>query len=322
MYSSAEKIQFIVKAFGTAIIGSDRQNVAVSCPACSGKSNNKKKLAIRVDNDHYQCWVCGIKGRNLLRLLKKYSPSHLQEYTEKYLDKKYRKVKTEIVEEQKLVLPKGFVLLADADNIIDPDIKDVKKYAKHRGISKADLWKFGIGTCKTGRFRRRMIIPSFDADGELNYYVARKIDDETSSMKYLNAKVPKKNVIFNELRINWKETLTIVEGPLDLIKCDDNATCLLGSEIREGYEIFNLIVKNQTPIILALDPDAIEKTHKFARSLASYGIDVKILDVGNFEDVGAMKKTEFLEAKKRAKRWTQESQLFHMISKIKSGSIV
>lgn len=323
MYSSAEKIQFIVKAFGTSIMGGDRKNIAVSCPACSGNDKNKKKLAIRIDNDHYQCWVCGIKGRNLVRLLKKYSPKHLAEYQEKYLDKKYKKRNEATVEEEKILeVPKGFVLLADSANAVDPDIKNVVRYAASRGITVPDMWKFGMGTCTTGRFRRRLIIPSFDSEGELNYYVGRKIDEGNNSIKYINAKVPKKDIIFNEMRITWDKALTIVEGPLDLVKCDDNATCLLGSEIREGHALFNMIIKNQTPVILALDPDAIEKTHKFARNLTSYGIDVKILDVGGFEDVGAMTKDDFIKAKELSAPWTQESRLFHMISKIKSGSII
>ena len=165
-------------------------------------------------------------------------------------------------------------------------------------------------------------MPSFDIAGDLNYYVARKIDNDTSSMKYINAKIPKRDVIFNEMRISWKEELTIVEGPLDLVKCDDNATCLLGSEIREGYALFNQIVKNQTPVILALDSDAIEKTHKFAKLLTSYGVSVRIFDTGDFDDVGDMSKDDFLSAKLEATPWTEESRLFYMIDKIKSGSII
>jgi DNA primase len=323
MYSSAEKIQFLVKAFGTSIMGGDRKNIAVSCPACSGNNKNKKKLAIRVDNDHYQCWVCGIKGRNLLGLLKKYAPKHLNEYQEKFLDKKYKaKQHADQHVETKLEMPKGYTLLAESLSSLDPDVKEVIRYALSRGISHSDMWRFAMGTCRTGRFRRRLVIPSFDHEGALNYYVGRKIDEENSSIKYINAKVPKKDIIFNEIRILWNKPLTVVEGPLDLVKCDDNATCLLGSEIREGHALFNMIIKNQTPVILALDPDAIEKTHKFAKNLTSYGIDVSILDVGKHEDVGAMSKEQFLKAKAGSKPWTQESRLFHMISKIKSGSII
>ena len=323
MYSTAEKIQFLVRAFGTSVVGSDKQNIAVTCPACAGNNSNKKKLAIRIDNDCYQCWVCGIKGRNLVSILRKYAPAHLDEYKNKFLDKRYKRKlqENEATKDEILTLPRGFSLLATSSAAIDPDVKDVIRYAESRGISNADMWKFGLGTCTTGRFRRRLIIPSFSMDGELNYFVARRIDD-TPTMKYLNAKVSKKDVVFNELRISWGDELTVVEGPLDLIKCDDNATCLLGSEIREGYELFNQIVKNQTHVILALDPDAIEKTHKFAKNLASYGISVKILDTGKFDDVGDMSKADFLKAKTAAKPWTEESRLFYMINKIKSGSII
>ena len=45
------------------------------------------------------------------------------------------------------------------------------------------------------------LIPSFDSSGNLNYYVARSIDD-LGSFRYKNAKVPKENVIFKQICMN------------------------------------------------------------------------------------------------------------------------
>ena len=47
---------------------------------------------------------------------------------------------------------------------------------------------------------------------------------KTINRKYLNANAKKKDLIFNELNIKWDEELTIVEGPLDLVKCNYNET--------------------------------------------------------------------------------------------------
>ena len=69
----------------------------------------------------------------------------------------------------------------------------------------------------------------------------------------------KKQIIFNELNIKWDEELTIVEGPFDLTKSNFNTTCLLGSSLNESYELFKKIVKNKTPVLLGLDPDAMTK---------------------------------------------------------------
>ena len=72
MISTSEKASFLRKVFGPLELSRDKINVAVKCPACS-KTSGKKKLVIRLDDDRYHCWVCGIKGRNLLSLIKKYA---------------------------------------------------------------------------------------------------------------------------------------------------------------------------------------------------------------------------------------------------------
>ena len=42
-----------------------------------------------------------------------------------------------------------------------------------------------------------------------------------------------------------------------------------------------------------VDPDVINKAYNIASLLTSYGINVRILDCSNYEDVGAMSKTVF-----------------------------
>jgi hypothetical protein len=320
-----DKVSFLNKVFGTCVIGNDGLNVAVCCPnrnCGSYGSSAKKKLVIRADTDNYHCWVCDIKGRNLNSLLRKHSPQHIHEYREKFLAKSGG-ISIELPEEQEIVVnvPQGFKLLATSLKCRDPDIRDTIRYLRNRGLTNRDLWYFKMGTCTQGRYRRRVILPSFDADGDLNYFVARTIDSG-AGMKYLNAKVPKKNVIFNEININWKQELTLVEGPFDLVKCDDNATCLLGSHFSEDYALFHEIIKHSTPVILALDPDARGKTQAYAKKLSSYGISVRILSHGAFNDVGEMSKLDFIEAKQRAKRWESDDRLYHLISTIKSGSLL
>ena len=93
---------------------------------------------------------------------------------------------------------------------------------------------------------RYLILPSYDKNGELNFYVSRNIDADTAnSFKYKNANVSKNKIIFNEINIDWNIPLTLVEGPLDLLKTNDNATCLLGSALNEEMLLFQQIVKNK-----------------------------------------------------------------------------
>jgi len=324
MSTVSEKITFFNRIFGTCVIGTDGLNVAVCCPntKCgSYGSVSKKKLVIRIDSDHYHCWVCDIKGRDLVYLLRSHFPHFLAEYQEKFYSKKNKLILPEQTVEIPVVVPKGFRLLATSLDSKDPDIKDTIRYVRSRGLTNRDLWYFKFGTCTTGRYRRRVIMPSFDEVGDINYFVARTIDQDDKKMKYINAKVPKKNVIFNEINIDWNRELTLVEGPFDLTKCDSNSTCLLGSHFSEDYSLFQKIIKSGTNVLLAMDADMTLKAQEYAKKLSSYGIDVRILDLGPYSDVGEMTKVEFLSAKSRAKKWSSKDRLYHLIGSIKSGSL-
>ena len=322
MISAKSKLGFLSRVFGSPARSSDGINYAFKCPNCASTDKNKKKLVIKIDNDSYHCWVCDTKGRGLEKLLRRYIPAALEEYRTRY--HKDKSIKVDPIGEddvQENIEIKDFKLLALQKNSPDPDIKATLKYIVSRGLTDRDLWYFKLGTASSGRFRRRVIMPSFDSIGNMNYYVARAID-EGAGRKYINAQVPKKNIIFNEINIDWAHELTLVEGPFDLVKCDENATCILGSSLGEKYALFQEIVRNQTPVILALDPDVIHKTHSIAKRLAEYGVPIRMLDPGEFKDVGEMSKRDFLSAKDVAYPWTPNSRLFHMIGSIKSGSVL
>jgi hypothetical protein len=319
-----DKITFLNKVFGTCVIGSDGLNAAVCCPnpKCgSYGSPTKKKLVIKIDSDQFHCWVCDLRGRTLHAILRRYSPSYLHEYERKFAGKKKLLI-IDAPEEELVICPPGFKLLATSTSIKDPDVQDTIRYARSRNLTNRDFWYFKLGTCTSGKFRRRLIMPSFDDNGDLNYYVARAIDDAKSYMKYLNAKVSKKNVIFNEINIDWSKELTLVEGPMDLTKCDSNATCLLGSHFSEDYATFRAIIKNRTPVLLALDSDMSDKVQKYCKLLSSYGIDVRVLKLGPFSDVGEMNKVDFLHAKRAAMPWSTSDRLYHLIGSIRSGSLI
>ena len=322
MSSTKAKLRFLSSVMGNPARSTDGINYAFRCPSCKNKDTSKKKLVIRLDNDHFHCWVCDYRGRKLSSIFRKYFPSYLQKYELEFLGKKLsNKESADVALQESVTIPKEFSLLANMLNCIDPDIQKVIKYARSRGITDRDMWYFKFGTCSTGKYRRRLIMPSFDDDGNLNYIVARAIDN-TAIRKYINARVPKKDVIFNEINIRWDEELTIVEGPLDLVKSNYNSVCLLGSSLNESYALFKKIVRNKTPVLLALDPDAITKSHKIAKLLASYDIRVRILEKHSYDDVGAMSKDIFSKFRLAALPWCENDRLYHLIGGIKSGSVI
>jgi hypothetical protein len=312
------KLHFITSIFGAGVV--NKGAVAVTCPKCSKDNPEKKKLIIQLENGLHHCWVCELKGKTLTYTVKKYAPDKLDMYFRIFESGDYDSPLIEEVKE-KVELPADFVPLGPAEDSLDPDIQASRDYCFSRGLTERDIWYFKLGACSSGKYRRRIIMPSFDANGDLNYITARSIDPD-SKYKYMNSKAEKKSLIFNEINIDWKKELTIVEGPFDLVKCDRNSVTLLGSGLNEGYELFKKIVTNMTPIVLALDPDASDKSQKICSRLYSYGIGVRVMDVGPHKDVGEMSKSEFLKRKEAARFWSPDDHLQHLFTKIRSGSLL
>ena len=321
METVSNRLRFVKSVFGKTKLANDGINVAVSCPACN-KPSEKKKFSINLQTWQCHCWVCDLKSKTLLPVLKKFfSINDVNEYRDRFLNEKASGgIKTEPKKEEELKLPANFCLLADSTNSKDPDVRAVLSYLRKRGITERDLWYFRIGTSRSGRHRRRAIIPSFDKYGDLNYFSSRGIDSD--SIKYINARANKRNVIFNDINIDWSKPLTIVEGPFDLISCNPNSTCILGSTLTEDYLLFRSIITNKTPVILCLDSDVIKKTFKIARRLEEYGCSVKIVSLPGDRDVGDLTKKEFLEIQKTAEPYDRNLDIKRRIRGLRSGSII
>ncbi len=323
MIDRAKKVSVLKAAFGNLEMSRDGDDVSVKCPKCSKPGSSKKKLVINLEKGMYHCWVCGIKGRNVVKVVRMVSPSTADHPIFKKWVKSSRSDKDSIedVEVEKLKIPKGFRLLGDNFGAKDPDIKAAIKYCRSRGLTEREIWYYRLGTCTTSQFRRRVIIPSFSDTGELNYFSARSIDPE-NKFKYLNAKVSKKDIIFNELNIDWSKELVLVEGPFDLMKVRSNSGCLLGSHLPTDSLLFRRIVKMQTSVLLSLDDDAIQKMHKIAKELTSYGVKVRYVTLPPDKDVGDMNLGEFEDVTRNAKSWHANHRLFSKIGEIRSGSLI
>ena len=324
MTDRAKKVSALKAAFGTLEISRDGDDVSVKCPKCAKPGSSKKKLVINLEKGMYHCWVCGMKGRNVVKVVRMVSQSAADHPIFKKWSKTSRSDErhndeSDVIE--KLKIPKGFKLLGDNLSAKDPDIKAAIKYCRHRGLSEREMWYYRLGTCTTSQFRRRVIVPSFSEDGSLNYFSARSIDPE-NKFKYLNAKVSKKDIIFNEINIDWTKELVLVEGPFDLMKVRSNAGCLLGSHLPTDSLLFKRIVKMQTPVLLSLDDDAIQKMHKIAKELTSYGVSVRYVTLPPDRDVGDMNLGEFEDVTQGAKSWHSNHRLFSKIGEIRSGSLI
>jgi hypothetical protein len=204
-------------------------------------------------------------------------------------------METEPTEDKsKVELPEEFTSLS-ADKVPATGTYALR-YLQKRGVTRDDILRWKIGYCFSGEYRNRIIIPSFDEDGDCSYFIARSYTGD--SYKYKNPRASK-DVVFNELFINWNKDLILVEGVFDALVAG-NAVPILGSTLRRGSDLLRQIVRNDTPIYIALDPDAADKERRIIKMLLEYDIELYKIDVSGYEDVGAMTKEVFEERKNNA----------------------
>jgi predicted AAA+ superfamily ATPase len=114
----------------------------------------------------------------------------------------------------------------------------------------------------------------------------------------MNPKVSK-DIVFNELYLDWNTDIILVEGVFDAMKAK-NAIPLLGSTLNQQSNLFKKIVYYEPNIYIALDPDAEKKASHLIENLIQYDLNLFKIDVEGFGDVGEMTKEQFLEAKANA----------------------
>ena len=322
IHTKGQFLDFCKEVFGDYQQTNNGLNIQVLCPICNeikknqGRIYNKRKLAIETNTHVLHCWVCGFKSRNLLYILKKYKPNFVDDYKIKFKNSVLLNNDSSFEEPQIIKLPDGFKLLVL--NKKDEYSNKFLNYLKARGVSKEeDLWYWRFGYSKDFRgLLNRIIVPSFDNYGKLNYFTARIIENNIDP-KYINPYVDREKIIFNELNIQWDKELTLVEGVFDLIKCNENATCVLGSDLTSNYELFQKIILNKTPIVLGLDPDAHKKTIKIAERLYEFCVPVRIIQYDSMNDIGSRTKNEFKDLLENAIIYDTEYYLRYKLSLIK-----
>jgi DNA primase len=146
-------------------------------------------------------------------------------------------------------------------------------YLYKRGIDDSDILKYNIGYCDDGLYSNRIIIPSYDVDGKLNFFVGR--DFYNSKMKYRNSPTTK-NIIGFDLFINWDEPIILCEGVFDAMAFKRNAIPLFGKTIMSKLQK-KIIEKKVKIIYLALDNDALEAAIKISDNFISNDIEVRMI---------------------------------------------
>ena len=282
-----------------------------ACPSCD---HRKRKFSVNIVKNVFKCWICDARGKNIYRIVRKFGT---YQQRQKYLELQGRldlnefdnlfKELNNIEEKQHIDLPEEFISLCNKDLPIETT--DAFRYLSSRGIGRREILKWKIGYCKEGRYAGRIIIPSFDMDGDCNYFIARSYVGH--SYRYLNPPADR-DIVFNELMIDWDEPIVLVEGVFDAIAAGENAIPILGSTLREQSRLFQAIAIHDTPVYMALDHDAEKKAEWIIKSLLKYDLEVFKIPIDE-EDVGEMGEKEFKERLLSARQIKNEMYFFEQM---------
>lgn len=266
-------------------------DVAFHCPVCNLESH-KKKLIINLNenNDkfgYWRCWNCrdsnGMHGRNLIKLFRKIHAT--REITDELITALNSSIILKKSDNQDILpsnkntnninLPEEFISIT---NYQDTEAyKNAVNYLISRGITRNDIIKYNIGYCETGKYANRIIIPSYDSNAELNYFIARTFEKNVKPT-YIKPSIKNDNIIFFDMHINWDEPVLFCEGVFDAIAAKRNAIPVLGNSIYNA--LLNKIIKEDVKqIVLALDMDMINTSIKYIEKFISNGIDVKYIQM-------------------------------------------
>jgi len=245
-----------------------KQQYSFDCPVCSAEKgeyegDGKGNLEVNLSEGVYNCWACGevngTKG-SLKKLFRSFANKQqikklkMIGYT---LDDFKSKVKDANVIED-LTLPKGFISFEEG-NPKSLLYKQAWNYlTKERKIKKEIIQKYKMGYVSGGQYDSRVVIPSYDINNELNYWVTRTYVN--AKPKYLNPDSDKEILIFNECCVDWDSDVYLVEGPFDHIVVH-NSVPLLGKKISDKL-MHSLFHKTNGNVIILLDDDAWEDAKK------------------------------------------------------------
>jgi hypothetical protein len=268
---------YLGKSFHNFDVG-DGIQCRVDCPKCARLNNDeydgKHNLELNIKIKKYKCWKCNTSGR-LKNLLKWYGSNQLyQFYLDNYefqlVDDKYiYKSDDEDDDILDITLPKEFISFKNYEEYDNRYVAPYNYLTQTRKLTLNQINKYDLGFCLEGRYKNRIIIPSYNNYMKLNYFMSRSFIESKSST-YLNP-VASKEIIINEYLIDWNCRVFIVEGFFDFITIPVNTIILNGKGL--SFTLLNKLMIYKPPITMLIDGDAIQDSIKIIETLENNQIN-------------------------------------------------
>lgn len=251
--------------------------IQMNCPMCAaengGEVDGKYNLEVNLKYHKFRCWKCenenNMKGK-LSYLINRF-------FNKSQKDRVGLSLKG--ISLEPLDIDSDVIFPKEAKTIPFDSNNRFYKYLLNRGLNYDFVKKYNIYYCDEGKYSNRVLIPSLDVNGNIDYFISRLIYDK--GIKYLNPKSGKERMIFNERMINWNFPVTLVEGVFDHM-VTYNSIPILGKKVSD--KLLNSIHKNCTSdVYIVLDNDAIEQAEEIYNQI-NVGImfgRVKIIEMGD-----------------------------------------
>ena len=265
--------------------------ITFDCPVCSyevkglDSGDGKGNLEINYCRHLYKCWSCSETHGTQGPLGKLFDRFGNKKSKKTYLLLNPEEKKEELKKIQ-VKLPQGYTQFKDSNKRFIPH-GEALRYLHSRGITNELIEKYEIGYTVDGEFAYRVIIPSYDKDGLLNYFIARSWVPK--KMKYKNPTIPKDEIIFNERNIDFSKDIYLVEGAFDML-CLDNCIPILGKHV-SAMLFERLYNEAKGNIHICLDGDAWDNAQRLFHELNGgvlYG-RIKIIRPPKDQDVCDLK---------------------------------
>lgn len=224
-----------------------------NCPFCVfrvGKEDRRQCLAVLGGVGIYSCWRCGTSGK-----LK--------------------------------ILPDWFAAMEPAPEAVEfagkpehlvpvwPEAlctEMARAYLEGRGIGERMCLRAQIGTCLSGWFADRIIVPVLATDGETWVgFVARAAWDGAEDPYRYPKGMLRGTVLYEQstLFMQTDKPVLVVEGVMDAIHFPDDAVAVLGKPSHWQVEA---IAETRRPVVVVLDGDAHEEGRALAFRLRLRGV--------------------------------------------------
>lgn len=172
-------------------------------------------------------------------------------------------------------LPEGFRPL---DGSVHADQAPYLAYLRSRGVSSEDRGLYRIGYVDRGPYAGRVVVPSFDRHGRINFWSARSIHKWEERFRYMLPREVTKDVISNEHLVDWTKPVYLVEGAFDELALGPQAIALYGKFMLQRLAV--RLVEMKPPMVhVCLDDDAYDEAYQLLGRLLSYDLPCSLVEL-------------------------------------------